>query len=91
MPLGPPLWLGDVVVGVAFSPDGNMLGAATRDGTARLFRRLDPMAGDPSSLQLWAQVISGLELEAGVHVSVMDPNRWAANRAKLAQTPLAVP
>jgi WD40 repeat protein/serine/threonine protein kinase len=84
--LGPPLRNSGVSVQVCFSPDGKRIGMSSNARTTRLYRMPEPVAGDPETLQLWAEVLSGLELESDGHVRVLDPASWNTRRIELERT-----
>jgi WD40 repeat protein len=46
-----------------FSPDGKTVLTSSADKTTRLWRVPRPIEGDPERIVLWAQVITGLELD----------------------------
>jgi WD40 repeat protein len=48
---------------VAFSPNGRVLGAGTRDGRISLSETPIPLEGDPDRIRLWLEVTTGLELD----------------------------
>jgi WD40 repeat protein/serine/threonine protein kinase len=81
--LGPPLWNSGVTLHVCFSPDGKQIGLTSRAPTTRIYRMPEPIAGDPETLQLWAEVLSGFELESDGHVRVLDPGSWNTRRLEL--------
>jgi hypothetical protein len=71
------------VLSITFSPDGQSLGATSRRPIGRLFRRAEPISGDASSLQLWAEVLTGLELESDGQLRVINAKAWNERRIKL--------
>ncbi len=46
----------------AFSPDGRRIVTASEDKTARIWS-LEPMPGDPEAITLWAEVLTGTEVD----------------------------
>jgi WD40 repeat protein/tRNA A-37 threonylcarbamoyl transferase component Bud32 len=81
-PLGPPLQHQGAVVRVAFSPDGKAVLTGSVDHTARLWHVPSPLAGEPERILLWAQVITGMEVDHGT-VRVLDSNTWEERRERL--------
>jgi WD40 repeat protein/serine/threonine protein kinase len=84
-PLGPPL-LGhrDPVVAVAFRPDGRKALTGGNDCTARLWEVPDPLGGDPGRVRLWAEVLTGKELDAQGALHELDARAWNDRRRQLA-------
>jgi WD40 repeat protein len=76
-PLGQPLPRGAPGVW-AVSPDGKTLlqGAEGPDPYARLWRVPGPLEGNPADIQLWIEVNTGLELDAGGAVVDLDAAAW---------------
>ncbi len=62
---------------VAYSLDGKTVLTASNDGTARLWEPQPPVLGDATSLALWVQVLTGMELdpEEGT-VQVLSSETW---------------
>jgi eukaryotic-like serine/threonine-protein kinase len=69
------------VTAMALSPDGRRL--LTADRETRLWRVAVPMAGDVERLALWAQVLTGRELDAGGGVRDLDERTWSERRERL--------
>jgi hypothetical protein len=83
LPLGPPLpW--DMGAGrlVAFGPDGQSIRVAHNVGY-RLFPLKPAVLGDARRVVLSAQVLTGLELDSGGAVSVLDAATWNDRRRQL--------
>ena len=72
--IGPPLQHQGPVVAVAFSPDGKTV-LTGGDKTARLWPAPAPLPGEPERILLWAQVITGMEVDHGA-VRVLDASTW---------------
>jgi hypothetical protein len=84
--LGPPLWNSSVIVQVCFSPDGKLVGLTSKRPDTRVYRVPEPVTGDPETLRIWAEVLSGLELESDGQVRVLDPAAWNERRLELEST-----
>jgi WD40 repeat protein len=83
-PIGPPLRHDGEVGSVAISPDGQTV--LTREGkTARLWAVPAPVQGDTERLDLWSQVLTGLELDRDGEVRVLDAPTWQERRRHLRQ------
>jgi WD40 repeat protein len=64
-PLGPALRHADAVRTVAFHPDGHRVATGSSDRTAQQWLVPAPaLEGDPAAVRLWAEVLSGMELDA---------------------------
>jgi eukaryotic-like serine/threonine-protein kinase len=68
---------------VAFSPDGRLLLTGCWDRTARLWPVPVPVAGAPERVRLWAQVLTGLELDDDGVIHVLDAPTWQERRQRL--------
>ncbi len=82
-PLGPPFRHRDAVQAVAFHPDGQRVLTGSRDQTARLWQLPLAVAGDVKQVVLWTQVLTGLELDAGGAVHILEPAEWEQRRWRL--------
>jgi WD40 repeat protein len=72
------------VYDVAFSPDGGRIVSGSWDGTARLWDAPPaPVEGDVEQIVLWIQVITGLELDQGGTIHVLDRETWRERRRQL--------
>jgi WD40 repeat protein len=72
-----------VVWAVAFSPDGKIVLTGSDDKTARLWNVPRPIEGDPKRILLWAQVITGLELDEYGGTRGLDAPTWEQRRQRL--------
>lgn len=83
-PVGPPLSHDEAVWSVAFSPDGRtvLTVAATRVQFASL-----PLAveGSGERLARWAEVLTGMELDAQGSLRVLDAATWQQRQQRLAE------
>jgi WD40 repeat protein len=85
-PLGPPLrHQAGVVSSVAFSPDGKTVVTGGDDKTARLWSVPGPVSGAPERITVWAQVLTGLELDKYGEITVLDADTWQQRRQRLAE------
>jgi WD40 repeat protein len=82
-PLGPPLPHGDKVWAVAIDRGGGLILTGSEDGQARLWRVPPPLAASVERLTLWAQVVSGMELDAERGMHVLDAAAWRGRRQRL--------
>jgi WD40 repeat protein len=91
-PLGPPLRLADrfrwpggssVQALAAFSPDGKVVLTGDQDKLSRLWSVPAPIPGEPERITVWAQVITGLELDQYEEISVLDADTWQQRRQHL--------
>ena len=64
------------VMAVAFSPDGDTIFTGSVDQTARLWTVPAPVAGKPERIRLWAEVITGKELDEAGDVHALEPSNW---------------
>jgi WD40 repeat protein len=86
-PIGPPLRHEGMVFAAAFSPDGKTILTGSLDGTARLWNGLVPVEGDLDRIKLWAQVITGMELDDLDATHVLETSAWKQRREQLAKGP----
>jgi WD40 repeat protein len=82
-PLGPSLQHEATVFRVAFNPDGKTVLTGSEDKTARLWHAPRPIEGDPERIVLWAQVITGLELDEYGGTRGLDAATWEQRRRRL--------
>jgi WD40 repeat protein len=81
--LGPPLRHAAEIDAVAFSPDGRLVATGSRDNKVRLWAVAPPVEGDPDRIILWAEVLTGMELDKHGVVSVLDGPAWHARKQKM--------
>ena len=82
-PLGMPLRHPVEVNAVTFSPDGQRILTGGSDRFARFWPVPAPLSADSERLLVWAQVLTGLELEADGTVGVLDSRAWQQRRQRL--------
>jgi WD40 repeat protein len=70
---------------VAFSPDGRTFFAGRLDGTAQVWTAPLPVSGEPKKILLWAQVVTGMELDEYGAVRVLDSETWNERRRQFEQ------
>jgi WD40 repeat protein len=71
------------VTRVVFSPDGKTILTGSSDGAARLWTPPRPVAGEAEHVTLWAQVLTGMELDAEGTVRVLPGDVWQQRRRQL--------
>jgi WD40 repeat protein len=86
-PLGPPLrHPGGQVQIAAFSPDGKtVLTGGGDERTARLWAVPAPVSGTQERITLWAQVLTGLELDPYGDFQTLDVDTWRQRRQRLTE------
>ena len=82
-PIGFPFRHGSAVLDAVFSPDGRTVLSGSKDKTARLWPVPTAVAGEIDRIVLWAEVITGAELDASDLVRVLDPGAWHKRRQRL--------
>jgi hypothetical protein len=87
--LGPPIRVGFIVSLVAFSPDGKQILAEC--GTMHTLLTPLPMPGTPAQLRLWAEVVTGMELDAGGGVNWLDAAAWRQRHQQWQQLGVSIP
>jgi WD40 repeat protein len=83
-PIGPILPHAGPVIRVAFGHDGQTVLTATEDQIARSWLVPAAMTGTAEQIELWAQVATGMELEADGE-RVLDAADWQKRREQLTQ------
>jgi WD40 repeat protein/serine/threonine protein kinase len=74
--VGPAVQHTERVGAVALSPDGRVLLTGSNDRTARLRPVPPSLDGDVEQLALWAQRITGMELDTGGTIHELDAAAW---------------
>jgi WD40 repeat protein len=82
-PIGAPLRHRDWIWSIVFDLDGRRVLTGSGDGSARFWPVPQPMEGSVEQLSLWAQVVTGLELDAFHSVLVLDAHTWRVRRERL--------
>jgi WD40 repeat protein len=70
---------------VAFSPDGKTALTGSDDHYARLWSIPSPVRGEVDRIQLWIQVLTGIELDPQGDYRVLDAAIWQERRERLRQ------
>jgi WD40 repeat protein/Flp pilus assembly protein TadD/tRNA A-37 threonylcarbamoyl transferase component Bud32 len=81
--LTPPLRHQDRVSALAFSPDGKVILIGCSDGTARLWRIREAIKRDGEHIKLWTEVLTGMELDSGGALHVLNGNTWKQRHDQL--------
>jgi WD40 repeat protein len=81
-PLGTPLRQEGPVLPVSFSPDGQTVLTGSSK-MAHLWKLPVTLSGDVERLVLWAQVLTGQELDANEMAQVLDATTWQERRRRL--------
>src|SRR5258707_830333 len=82
---GKPLVHQGAVRSVAYSADGKTALTGSDDHHARLWSVPSPARGDVDRIQLWIQVLTGIELDPQGDYRVLDAAIWRERRERLAQ------
>jgi WD40 repeat protein len=90
-PVGPPLPHAGSVARVAFGLDGRTLLTGTDDLVSRSWPVPIATADTPEHLELWAQVTTGLELDADGSLRILDFEEWQQRKQRLTAASEAKP
>ncbi len=82
-PLGPPLRHTASVLRITFAREGRTALTADHDAGVWFWEVPAPLGGDAACVTLWAQVLTGLELDEGHAVRVLDGETWLRRRQEL--------
>src|SRR5262249_9426785 len=82
-PVGPAFAHDRGVLSVAFNPDGSLFATAGDDQVARLWQTPESLQGEARAIRLWAEVLTGLELDRHDAVRSLEPDAWRSRRRKL--------
>jgi WD40 repeat protein/tRNA A-37 threonylcarbamoyl transferase component Bud32/peroxiredoxin len=74
--IGPPLRHTNDIWAVTSSPDGKRTVTSSQDGTAVLWALPVPIQGDIEEVGLWAQILTGMELDENGAIHVLDADGW---------------
>jgi WD40 repeat protein len=74
--IGPPLPHDGPVLRVVFSRDGTRVETATADQTMHAWQIRPPADGTAERLELWAQVVTAMELEPDGGVHILEAAKW---------------
>src|SRR5262249_2253614 len=69
--------------GVVFNPDGQTVVAQPGTGHVPLWAVPKPLPGSVDRIGLWAQLITGVELDADGVMVALDPATWEQRRQRL--------
>jgi len=83
IPIGPPLGHDNIVWTVACAPRDRMVLTGSADKKARLWPLAVPLEGEPERVMLWAQVVTGMELDDNGTVRWLDAPTWEERRQRL--------
>jgi WD40 repeat protein len=72
------------VYAAAFVPDGKRIVTGSGDKTARIWERPNPLDGQAKHIVLWAQLITGKELDERGAVRELDASTLVQRRQQLA-------
>jgi WD40 repeat protein/serine/threonine protein kinase len=86
-PIGPPLRHRNRVATLAYGPDGRTVLVLFGDERACCWEVPVPVAGEASRIVLWAQVLTGMELDEEGVVRVLIPETWEERRRRLEKWP----
>ena len=81
--LGPPLQHDDIVSFAAVGLDQQWVLTTSWDGTIRLWQAPAPVEAAVPQVVLWAQALTGMELDPGGGVQVLDAASWHQRRLRL--------
>jgi WD40 repeat protein len=84
--IGSPLPHKGPVNHVAFSPDGSLFLTISTDNAARLWVVPTSVMGNGDVIRLWAQVVTGMELDESGAFQVLDGLRWHRCRKDLKES-----
>jgi WD40 repeat protein len=84
-PLGPPMEHQPGFLVAAFNPDGKSVLTLGHDGKAALWEVPAPLSGEPSRINLWVQVATGMELDEQGAVRTLDAATREERRQRLAK------
>jgi WD40 repeat protein len=81
-PIGMPLRHPSQVQSATFSENGKSVLTGNRDGV-RHWHVASPAEGSAKRIVLWAQVLTGMELDAAEEVQILNAREWQARRQRL--------
>jgi WD40 repeat protein len=81
--LGPPLRHDGAVSGVVFGPDSRWIVTTSMDNKVRLWPTPTPMEASVEQMLLWAEVLTGAELDSSGGMHVLDAAKWHERRQRL--------
>jgi hypothetical protein len=81
--VGPPVGR-DELRALAFAPTGKALASGGLNGRVALWDSPRPLGGAPERVRLWAETLTGLELDEHEVIRPLSPDALAARRQRLA-------
>jgi WD40 repeat protein/serine/threonine protein kinase len=81
--LGPPIRHAGPVASVAFHPDGQSFLTGSSENSVQIWPVPQPMPGSADHLRLWAQVITGMEMDTQGNISVLSAAEWQARPQRM--------
>jgi WD40 repeat protein len=82
-PVGIPLRHSDTLLASLFTGGGSQVQSAGEDRVVRVLAMMPTLEGDVEQIALWVEVITGLELEEGQAVRVLDAAAWQTRQSRL--------
>jgi WD40 repeat protein/tRNA A-37 threonylcarbamoyl transferase component Bud32 len=81
--LGPPLQHQSPIVALAFGPDGKGVLTGGQTGNVQLWTLPAPVEGAAERIVLWAQVLTGMEVDAAGVIHGLEDEVWQGRRQQL--------
>ena len=83
--IGPPLRKNQgAIYAIAYAPDSSHVAFGGEYGTIQLFPAPPPpIEGDVTRIVLWTQVITGMEIDGGGIIRVLDGSAWEQRNQRL--------
>ncbi len=84
-PIGPAFQHDHWVTSACFSPDGRMIVTGSADATAQIWDTPVPLEGQSERINLWAEVVTGMELDETGTTRILSDVVWTQRRLRLDQ------